>query len=710
MKNKFIITLLCCLPGLFLAGCQDEQIGTPENLPGNIQLEDDGIIPGLVRVKFRSDADIKAIEANLAVKSGPVTRTGITAMDILSGKYRIKNMKRVFREAPKFEETHRKHGLHLWYELELDTTINTRSAVLDYRGLVEIEYADPVRRVVSCDNGITIPLEAAPAGITSRAVLPFNDTYLGKQWHYDRGELLTPREEANIGLFPAWEVCAGSREVIVAVLDGGVDYNHEDLAANMWVNEAEKNGVPEVDDDDNGYVDDVYGYNFGLGIGKIVPLSHGTHVAGTVAAVNNNGVGVCGVAGGSGKGDGARLMSCQIFSDDNSARNQLEAMVYAADMGAVISQNSWGYTASGVVDPGIEMVINYFIEEAGNPAHYPNSPMRGGLVVFAAGNDGAVGKPYYPAAYENVVAVTATDYRNERASLTQANHSNGVYYANVADWVNLAAPGGMNETNFGVLSTIPDNKYGYKSGTSMACPHVSGVAALVVAHLGGPDFTCEKLKEILYASTLGLREYEPKYARYMGYGLIRADLALNPPMPVSDLKVVSATMNSCTLGWTVTINPPASYRLYYSPSAITAENYTSAQSMELKLESQVAGDACTLTVGELKLQEYFFAVAGVDRGGSAGQLSNIVSVQLMAPDGGKVYPTAVKDYATVALGSNFRGEITVSVYDAGGNRVLKQQYQGGNTFKINLSGLASGVYSLRVTASGAEKTMRVVKI
>ena len=109
--------------------------------------------------------------------------------------------------------------------------------------------------------------------------------------------------------------------MIVAVVDQGVKYDHEDLAANMWVNEAELNGTPGVDDDGNGYVDDIYGYNFTKETGELdfsAELMHGTHVAGTIAAVNNNGVGVCGIAGGSGRGDGVQIMSCEILGKSES--------------------------------------------------------------------------------------------------------------------------------------------------------------------------------------------------------------------------------------------------------------------------------------------------------------------------------------------------------------------------------------------------------
>ncbi len=142
--------------------------------------------------------------------------------------------------------------------------------------------------------------QAANAQVSYR----FNDPRLPEQWHYQNfGNISGTVAGADINLFPAWEVTTGSPEVVVAIIDGGIDYTHEDLAANMCINEAELNGLPGVDDDGNGFVDDIYGFNFCTNSGEIYPHSHGTHVAGTVGAVNNNGIGVAGVAGGAGSKD-----------------------------------------------------------------------------------------------------------------------------------------------------------------------------------------------------------------------------------------------------------------------------------------------------------------------------------------------------------------------------------------------------------------------
>lgn len=708
------------LMGCLLAACQDEPVEKTVPQQSVMQLEKDAFVQGKIRIKFKSDADMQAIEALVEKSKGPVTHTGITAFDALGGEYGIKSVRRLFPYSPKFEARHQKHGLNLWYELEIDSTLNTRSAGLSYQDLPQVEYAGPVYKIKSFGNDVVIPYSepALPVGTATRAQMPFNDRLLNMQWHYDRGKLMTPLDGANIGLFEAWKQNTGSPDVIVAVFDGGIDFNHEDLAANMWVNEAEKNGEPGKDDDGNIYVDDIYGYNFEGRTGTIVPSPHGTHVAGTVAAVNNNGKGVCGVAGGDGSGNGVRIMCCQILGANGSSTSNPDAYIYAADMGAVISQNSWGYTVPGYSDPAIKAAIDYFIEEAGNPEDHPNSPMRGGIVIFAAGNDGRVATLFYPAAYDECISVTATDYRNERASQTEKDHSKEIYYANVGDWVDISAPGGMLENSCGVLSTLPENGYGYMCGTSMACPHVSGVAALIVSQQKGPAFTSEKLKQILLSSVLDLSEFEPNYARYMGRGLVRADKAVNPndnggPETVSDLAVTSFSPDGCTLSWKVTKDEgdgvPALYRLYYSNTEITESNYLSARSLDLQLDKPSVGDVCSQNVGGLEGGLYYFAVIGIDHWGNTSSLSNIVTHCVLASTEGRVYPMVVKNETMVYLGAAFQGAVVVKIYDAVGNRVIEQKFKDEYVLKVQVSGLTPGVYTLKVKAAGAEGTFRIVK-
>ena len=302
-------------------------------------------------------------------------------------------------------------------------------------------------------------------------------------------------------------------------------------------------GQPGVDDDRNGYVDDIYGFNFTSDnySGTITAEDHGTHVAGTIAAVNNNGIGVAGIAGGDyAKGkQGVRIMACQTGP---GAAYIASAFTYAADNGAVITQNSWGCDPSYTA---IFQAIDYFNRYAGQDNGVQVGPMDGGLCIFAAGNSSSSTQDVFPADYEGVMAVASIGADYEIA-----------YYSNYGDWVDITAPGGDAAKRQQILSTIPNNKYGEMQGTSMACPHASGVAALIVSAFGGEGFTRENLWDIMVSGVRDIYEYNPKYEGMLGAGLIDAELCLtsygpNPPEPVTDLEAVSSTGGSITLQWTV---------------------------------------------------------------------------------------------------------------------------------------------------------------
>jgi hypothetical protein len=351
----------------------------------------------------------------------------------------------------------------------------------------------------------------------------------------------------DINVKDAWQYCTGDPSIIVAVIDEGVDYTHEDLKANMWVNKGEiaDNGI---DDDGNGYTDDVHGYNHCAG-GKLSwDDDHGTHVAGTVAAVNNNGKGVCGVAGGDGSGNGVRIMSSQLLSGSvkGDYTTSSLAIKYAADNGAVIAQCSWGYDAEeGDSDAkyrkytGVEFDAIRYFQGVKN-----SDVLDGGLVIFAAGNDD-FNHSGYPAGYRDFISVAATGCDGMPA-----------YYTNYGPGVNICAPGGDQKIHGnagGVLSTLPNNRYGYKQGTSMACPHVSGVAALGLSYAKklGKRFSLEEFTSMLLLSTNNIEpilatnaEMQFKYSGMMGTGSIDA---LRMLMNVEGVPCVAVTRGSLNM-------------------------------------------------------------------------------------------------------------------------------------------------------------------
>ena len=467
----------------------------------------------------------------------------------------------VFNMAINGEEK-RAQGMHRWFVVEFDEVTNIESTAEKFAttaGVQRVQYATINKR----PSVKAFPVEEAMA-TRSTEVMPFNDPMLEMQWHYNNQGLKSiyaySKENEDINAFAAWEHTAGSNQVIVAVVDEGVKYDHPDLIDNMWVNTGEIAGNGK-DDDGNGYIDDVYGLNAVKGNGNITwdkggyvsdgkggqkwdgDSGHGTHVAGTVAAVNNNGEGVAGVAGGSGKGDGVRIMSIQIFDGISNSSLEQNAMgiEYAADNGASVLQNSWGYPTEGVTDSiyerayGAELTaLRYFARKSNCPA------MTGNVVIFAAGNE-SKSTADYPGAFNEFLCVTA--YGPDGLPTSYTNYNTGC---------NVSAPGGdFAYAIYGssydykydgcVLSTLPsetkdpytgekyNTEYGYMQGTSMACPHVSGVAALVLSYAleNGIQITNTQLYDILASAVRNiddqLKGTKPIYPGYEAYGNMNLD-------------------------------------------------------------------------------------------------------------------------------------------------------------------------------------------
>lgn len=469
-------------------------------------VDSDGNYKGIIRVKFQPQISShleglhsqKGNTMNMVASAEKHLQVGIANMDAMNKKFKAQTMKRVFRYAGKFEQRHREAGLHLWYEIYVSQDYGIDQLLSAYSGVAEIERVEPVqkRSLIAYETKSVTSLSSPP-----------NDPRYSDQWHYNNTGQSGGTVDADIDLPEAWELETGDASVVVAIEDQGVDYSHVDLAGNMWTNTGEIAGNG-VDDDNNGYVDDYYGYNFALNQGSIVAGEHGTHVGGTVAAETNNGVGVAGIAGGTGNDDGARLMSVQVFSG-NSQGGFAEGFVYAADMGAHISQNSWG---GGGESQSINDAIDYFAQNGGS-----SSVMTGGLVIVAAGNSNtSTGSSTWPAQYATAIAVASTTDTDVRSS-----------FSNYGSWVDIAAPGSD------ILSCKPNDSYQYMSGTSMACPHVSGVAALVISHFKG-NITPAQARARLEDYADNIDSQNSSYVGQLGSGRLNAYGALSgetPPEP-----------------------------------------------------------------------------------------------------------------------------------------------------------------------------------
>lgn len=526
-KNYFYIALVA----LALTGCADNlpTVDTPEGKP-DITIPADAEA-GELLIKFSPEMSDILDQAQLSkTRSGKATRSGIPSTDEVLAILGSYSFERVFPVDANTEARTRQAGLHLWYTVKFDKGTDLKAAAERLKQLGEISKVQTngrIKRAYSTDTKRIYLSDKALQQKATRAAAEGepNDPGFAYQWHYrNLGAGNYGFENLNdnnagaeagcdVNALEAWKTCSGDPSIIVAVLDEGVMYTHPDLAPNMWCNPGETTQGAKTDADGNGYEGDLHGYNFVEDSGNISwsdanDTGHGTHVAGTIAAANNNGIGVCGVAGGDGTPDsGVKIMSCQVFSGQNSVTlaGEARAIKYAADNGAVILQCSWGYNSSEsselqgyVPGPATEKewaetyplekeALDYFINNAGSP----NGIIDGGIPVFAAGNEYAP-NPAFPGAYSKCVCVAslAADYTpacyTDYGQLVTLSAPGGdlEYYGKIGEtedeyWAETAEQKGA------VLSTMIKNgkpAYGYMEGTSMACPHVSGVAALGLSY------------------------------------------------------------------------------------------------------------------------------------------------------------------------------------------------------------------------------------
>ena len=528
MKKKFFYIAMVALA---LTGCSDS-LSTIDSSEGkaDITIPSDAEA-GELLIKFAPEMSSILDQAQMSkTRSGKATRSGIPSTDEVLDILGSYSFERVFPVDANTEARTREAGLHLWYTVKFDKNTDLKAAAERLKQLGEVTKVQTngrIKRAYNTDSKRIYLSDKALQQKATRAAASGepNDPGFAYQWHYRNlgagnygFENLNDNQAGaeagcDVNAVEAWKTCVGDPSIIVAVLDEGVMYTHPDLAPNMWCNPGETSQGAKADGDGNGYEGDLHGYNFVEESGNITwsdanDSGHGTHVAGTIAAANNNGIGVSGVAGGDGTpNSGVKIMSCQIFSGQNSVTlaGEARAIKYAADNGAVILQCSWGYNSSESSElsgytpgPATEKewaetyplekeALDYFINNAGSP----NGVIDGGIAVFAAGNEYA-GNPAFPGAYSKCVSVAslAADY-------TPA------CYTDFGSLVTLSAPGGdleyygkigetedeywaeTGEQKGAVLSTLVKNgqpAYGYMEGTSMACPHVSGVAALGLSY------------------------------------------------------------------------------------------------------------------------------------------------------------------------------------------------------------------------------------
>ena len=555
---------------LFLfAACSVEPLPVEPVLPGDQELAEP--VAGELMVKFSPEV------AAILEKAGPKTRAGVPTVDEVLDLVGGYELERVFPVNPKTESQTREAGLHQWYLVKFSEEHTPAQVAERLSKLGEVQktsFNRKIMRAYNVDRKVT-PLSAkALASMKASNEYPYNDPLMPIQWDMiNRGDLFPGVDGtknkavagADVQVEEAWEMSTGAPSIIVAVLDEGVAVDHPDLQPSLWVNEDEIWRSKE-DNDGNGYAGDYHGYNFVKKTGVIScddinDSGHACHVAGVIAAQNNNGIGMGSIAGGTPDKPGVRIMSCQIFMGNmqSDSYSSIQAIKYATDNGANVLQCSWGYVsgAANAYDWGAvgfpdeetwaeycpleKEVLDYFVKRAGSP----ESPVSGGIAVFAAGNESAP-MAGFPGAASMCISVAAT----------AADYTPGIY-TNYGPGTTISAPGGDQnyyyeyighndvfggELKLGelgcILSCLPkhvsESGYGYMEGTSMACPHVSGVVALGLSYAAQlrKEFTLDEFKSLLYSSATPIDEFMTGRKDYYKYAV---DVGMNQPM-FMDLK------------------------------------------------------------------------------------------------------------------------------------------------------------------------------
>ncbi|AEA43674.1 S8 family serine peptidase [Fluviicola taffensis] len=434
----------------------------------------------------------------------------IPGLNQIVAKYGFVNLSKPFHAAktsPVLQRT---------YLLEFSSIQDVEKCVKDLENLVGVEYAEKV------------PLD--------KFCLTPNDPSYSSQWGL-----------TNINAPTAWNYFSTGSNVVIAIVDDAVERTHADLSPNLWVNTGEIAGN-NIDDDNNGYIDDINGYDVGSNDNNPNPPSsaydHGTHVAGISSARSNNGVGVASI------GFSCKLMCVKSTTTVGQVTNGYDGIVYAAASGADIINMSWG--GPGASTTG-QNVVNYAVSQ-------------GCILIAASGNDN-VNTQFYPAAYNNVVSVAATTSSNTKAS-----------FSNYGTWIDISAPGNN------IYSTTVGNTYGNKSGTSMASPMVAGLAGLMKSL--NPNMPNAALINCLISTAANINAQNPSFIGQLGSGRIDAAAAMacvatslnNPPVAdfSANFTTISAggsvlftnlsTYNPTSWNWTFTGGTPATFNGQNPPS------------------------------------------------------------------------------------------------------------------------------------------------
>ena len=680
-------------------------------MPGSVFAQQGDVTPGVIHIKLDSATAEMARQAAQRGTDG-MALTGVQSLDAAFMSMEVSSMEPVFSAPNRFRDRHKKTGLDRWFTVRMPENVNVYEKATGMLQLQGVELAEPDYRAVSHEYAGSIWDDANAQPMAGQG-----DIWFQNQWHFMNDGSAGGSQGADIDLVSAWQITTGSPDVIVQVIDSGIDFEHPDLEDMLWINPSPGSSV-------NGY--DIHGWNWVSNNGSISDHSgHGTHVAGTIAARNGNGIGVAGIAGGNSEGGGARLMISRIFAPNSSGDGSIGAgadrtamaIVYGADNGAVISNNSWGYRDGGVFPEIVREAIDYFIEFAGYDENgNVVGSVAGGVFISSAGNtpDQVF---YFPAAYEPVISVAATDYNDQKSS-----------YSNYGTRVDISAPGGQMFTGDpfgGVYSTDLSTNYeaySFKQGTSMASPHVAGVAALIASHF--PGITNEELVARMLSSADDIDNINPQFAGRLGSGRVNAFRALTedpPPVrpnlmfPENEAEDLVTTVE---FGW-----EPVSSAATYHFQLSREEDFSS-----IHLNLPGLTETSIERRGFDTESTFYWRVRGVTSNGTEGLWSvthsfstgNVVSLE----NGDEIperitlsqnYPNPFNPVTQIAYALSEPSEISISVYNMAGQRVATlyngMQQSGRHQVAFDGSSLSSGVYiyQLRTSEKVLNRKMVLVK-
>lgn len=480
----------------------------------------------------------------------------------------------------------------------------THYTVLNISGLVSDKGLEEVAKelmkkpeVISVEANVIYRLDE---------VIP-NDPAFGKLYGLKNTGEVQGKRKSDIAATMAWETSTGSKDIKVGLIDSGIDYNHPDLKNNIWSNPGEigldENGKSKahngIDDDNNGYVDDWHGWDFiDSDNDPMDGHSHGTHCAGIIGAEGNNQEGVVGVNW------NVSMVPLKVFSNSGYTTTEAlaEAIHYSTMIGVDLTSNSWG---GGAASP----IIRAAIEEAQD---------AGIIFVAAAGNSSVDNdqEPHYPSSYEyeNIISVASTDYDDKLSTFSN--------YGKVS--VDVAAPG------TDIYSTVPDGGYAYKSGTSMATPYVSGVAALIKSRY--PDIHFSQLKQRVLNASTNLANLKDKVfaGRVNAMNAIEND-EIAPSSP-TNLSIDSVGINSLTLKWSKSgddglAGSASRYILAMHSEEINERNWEMSDKVIIEWNTQ--GGLIETQLKNLKLQSSgYLALRAIDNVGNLSSVSENLNYQL----------------------------------------------------------------------------------